>query len=76
MTDSLIHLADNESREQLSEIFGVKSLSAEGDTNPQKTYDKRILLMINELERCFMSDRLVASYRNLVAMAVVEASIV
>ena len=73
MTDSLMHLADNGSREQLGEMFGIKGLSTNGSTD--SAYDKRILLMINELERCFMADRLVASYRNLVAMAVLEASI-
>ncbi|PLW33721.1 hypothetical protein PCASD_12511 [Puccinia coronata f. sp. avenae] len=34
MTDSLIHLADNESREQLSEIFGVKKSFCRGKYKP------------------------------------------
>jgi hypothetical protein len=76
MTDSLIHLADNAGREQLVEIFGTKAFSTGTNGDLEKTCDKRVLLMINELERCFMADRLVPSYRNLIAMAVIEVSIV
>ncbi|KAA1114250.1 hypothetical protein PGT21_001821 [Puccinia graminis f. sp. tritici] len=75
MTDSLIHLADNAGREQLVEIFGTKALSTGTNGDLEKTCDKRVLLMINELERCFMADRLVPSYRNLIAMAVIEAKL-
>ncbi|EFP77426.2 uncharacterized protein PGTG_03382 [Puccinia graminis f. sp. tritici CRL 75-36-700-3] len=75
MTDSLIHLADNAGREQLVEIFGTKALSTGTNGDLEKTCDKRLLLMINELERCFMADRLVPSYRNLIAMAVIEAKL-
>ncbi|WAR52569.1 hypothetical protein PtB15_1B1012 [Puccinia triticina] len=75
MTDSLMHLADDGGREQLGEIFGTKALSTGALPDLERTCDKRVLLMINELERCFMSDRLVPSYRNLIAMAVIEAKL-
>ncbi|KAI9604502.1 hypothetical protein KEM48_000737 [Puccinia striiformis f. sp. tritici PST-130] len=74
MSDSLIHSADNGSREQLAEIL-AKGHTTELHLDSLSTADKRVLMMINELERCFVSDRLVASYRNLIAMAVVEAKL-
>ncbi|WAR57083.1 hypothetical protein PtB15_8B128 [Puccinia triticina] len=75
MTDSLMHLADDGGREQLGEIFGTKALSTGVLPDLERTCDERVLLMINELERCFMADRLVPSYRNLIAMAIIEAKL-
>lgn len=73
MADCFIDLADDGERQELGILSGFKLVASEINSDSQKSFDKKLLRMANELERWFMADRLVASYRNVIGMAVLEA---
>ncbi|MBW0488935.1 hypothetical protein O181_028650 [Austropuccinia psidii MF-1] len=75
MSDSFIHMADVGQQKEFSEFSLDDTISREIDTGSRDSCRKRLLVMVNELERFLVVDRLVPSYRNIITMAVVEAKL-